>query len=83
VSERSYDAELDRAFAAGVTFASYENVVAETVRLVRDSAARAQCQVSAQQLGAAMQSNVQPVRELLVAAAAAAITGGAVRQPLL
>jgi hypothetical protein len=83
VSEPSYDPELDRVFAPGVIFARYEDIVAETSRLVRDNAARAQCQVRAQQLGATMQSNVQPVRELLVAAAAAAITGGAVRQPLL
>jgi hypothetical protein len=82
VSERSSDPQLDAAFAPGVTFALFADVVAETKRLVQDSAARAQCQARAQQLGAAMQSNVQPVRELLVAAAAAAITGGAVSQPL-
>jgi hypothetical protein len=83
VSEPSCDPQLDAAFAPGVTFALFTDVVAETKRLVQDSAARAQCQLRAQQLGAAMQSNVQPVRELLVAAAAAAVTGGAVRQLLL
>jgi hypothetical protein len=73
VSEPSSDEQLNTAFSDGIVFTDYSSLVNTTVALVQNDTARALCQQRARQLGVKFQQDVQPVIDMLQAAANRAI----------
>jgi hypothetical protein len=73
VSEPGSDEQLNSAFSKGVVLTEYNALVNTTVALAQNDTARALCQQRARLLGIAFQQNVQPVVDVLLAAAKRAI----------
>jgi hypothetical protein len=73
VSEPSSDKQLDALFSSGVVFTEYNSLVSTTAALIHNDTARTLCQQHAKQLGTTLQQDVQPLIDLLSAAANRAI----------